>query len=92
MLHQSLNWFKEIVGEREVVSEVRSSELETGLSSSNDPVEAKVDTAAFGPSFPRRREVRSFRALREECALNTDTLFRFRDRFQFPKEVKIRLP
>ena len=30
LLHQSLNWFKEMVDEREVVSEVRSSELETG--------------------------------------------------------------
>ena len=81
LLHQSLNWFKEMVSEREVVSKVRSSELKTGLSSSNDPVKVEVDTAASGPSFPGRREVRSFHAFREECALDADTLFRFKDRF-----------
>ena len=53
LLHQSLNWFKEMVGEREVVSEVRSSELEMGLSSSDDPVEEEGDTVAFGPSSSR---------------------------------------
>ena len=92
LLHQSLNWFKEMVGEREVVSEVRSSELETGLSSSDDPVEAEGDIAAFGPSLSERRKIRPFQALKEECALDANTLFRFRDRYQFPEEVKIRLP
>jgi len=81
LLHQPLNWFKEMVGEREVVSKVRSSELEIGLSSSDDLVEAEVDTAASSPSLRGRREVRSFHALREDCALDADTLFRFRDRF-----------
>lgn len=52
LLNQSLKWFKEMVGEKEVVSEVRSSELETRLLSSDDPVEAEVDTAASGPSLP----------------------------------------
>ena len=52
LLHQSLNWFKEMVGERDVVSEVRSSELETGLSSSDDPIEAEVDTVASDPLLP----------------------------------------
>lgn len=92
LLNQSLKWFKEMVGEREVVSEVRSSELETRLLSSDDPVEAEVDMAAFGPSLPGRRKVRSFHALKEECALDIDTLFRFRDTFQFPEEVRICLP
>ena len=50
LLHQALNWFKEMVGEWAVVSEVRSSKLETGLSSSDDPVEEEGDTIAFGPS------------------------------------------
>ena len=44
--------------EREAMSKVRSSELETGLSSSGDPVEG--DTAMFKP-----REVRPFYALKE---------------------------
>ena len=48
------------------MSEVRSSELETGLSSSSEPVE--VDTAVFAS-----REVRAFYALNEECGLDDDT-------------------
>ena len=92
LLPQALNWFKEMVGKREVVSEVRSSELETGLSSSDDPIEAKFDTATLGPLSFGRREVRSFHAFKDECALETDTLFRFRDKFQFLNEVRIRLP
>ena len=83
LLHQSLNWF------REMMSEVRSSELETGLSFSDDPVEVEVDTPAFGPSSSGQREIRFFHTLKEECALDADTLFRFTDRFQFLKEVKI---
>ena len=92
LLPQALNWFKEMVGKREVVSEVRSSELETRLSSSDDPVEAKFDTATLGPLSFGRREVRSFHAFKDECALEADTLFRFRDKFQFLNEVRIRLP
>ena len=42
--------------EREIMSEVRSSELDTGLSSSDEPVE--VDTAVSTP-----REVKAFYAL-----------------------------
>ena len=70
--------------ERGVMSAVRYSELEIGLSSSDSLIEAEVDTAAFG-----RREGRSFHVLREECALDTDTLFRFRDRFQFPRRARV---
>ena len=81
-----------MVGEREVVSEVRSSELETGLSSSDDLVEAEGNIAAFDPLLSRRRKIRPFHAFREECALDANTLFRFRDMFQFLEEVRIRLP
>ena len=88
-LYQYLNWFKELVGEREMVSEVRSNELETGILSSVDPVKAKVDTSTSGPASSGQREIRSFHALREECALDADTFFKFRDRFQFPKKFKI---
>ena len=58
------------------MSKVRSSELEIGLSSSDDPVEAEVDTTASG-----RRKVRVFYAFEEACALDSKTLSRFRDRF-----------
>ena len=58
------------------MSEVRSSELETGLSLSDDLVEG--DTAISAP-----REVRAFYALNEECGMDNDTLGRFKDRFQF---------
>ena len=36
------------MGEREVLFEVRSSELQIGLSSSDDPVEVEGDTATSG--------------------------------------------
>ena len=67
------------------MSKVRSSELETGLSLSDDPVEG--DTAMSNP-----REVRAFYALNEECGLDADTLGRFKDRFQFSERVKVCLP
>ena len=65
----------------------RSSELEIGLSSSDDPIEMEGDTTAFSP-----REVRAFSALKEECGLDAKTLSRFRDRFQFPERVRVHLP
>ena len=75
LLRQSINWFRDLV--REVMSEVRSSELKTRLSSSGDPVEG--DTAVSTP-----REVKAFYALNEECGMDDNTLGRFKDRFQFP--------
>ena len=71
--------------EQEIMSEVRSSELETGLSSSDNLVEE--DTAVS-----IAREVRAFYALEEVCGLDIDTLGRFRDRFQFPEWVRVCLP
>ena len=82
ILVQSISWFK---GETRRMSEVRSSELETGLSSSESPDEG--DTAV---SIPRR--VRAFFALEEVCGLDTDTVSRFKDRFQFPKRVHVHRP
>ena len=67
------------------MSEVRYSELETGLSSSGDPVEG--DTAVSASC-----EVRAFYALNEECGLDADTLSRFKDKFQFPERVRVHLP
>ena len=56
------------------MSEVRSSELETGLSSSDEPAEGDIAVSAS-------REVRTFYALNEECGLDDNTLSRFKDRF-----------
>ena len=42
LLRQSIDWFESWVREREIMSEVRSSELETGLSSSGDPVKGDI--------------------------------------------------
>ena len=39
LLRQSINWFEGLVREQGVMSEVRSSELEIGLSSNDKPVE-----------------------------------------------------
>ena len=67
------------------MSEVRSSEIETSLSSSGDPVEG--DTTVSTP-----REVKAFHTLEEGCGLDANTLGRFKDRFQFSKRVKVCLP
>ena len=83
LLRQSLDWFEGLVRERGIMSEVRSSELHTGLSSSGKPAEA--DTAVSTP-----REVRAFYALEEACGLDADTVARFKDRFQFPERFRVR--
>ena len=87
LLRQSVDWFEDLVGERRAMSEVRSSELERGLLSSDDPMEVEEDTTAFGP-----RETRAFHALGEVCGLDAETLSRFRDRFQFSERVRVLLP
>jgi len=69
------------------MSEVRSSEPETGLLSSDNPVEVEEDTAVSVPW-----EVRAFHALGEVCSLDDDTLSRFKGRFQFPDRIRVRLP
>ena len=87
LLCQFVDWFKGLVGERRGMSKVRSSKLEMGLSSSDDPVEVEEDTAASSP-----REVRAFSALGEECSLDVETLSRFSNRFQFLERVKVHRP
>ena len=59
------------------MAEVKSSELETGLSSSGG-LEVG-DTAVSTP-----RAVKAFHALEDVCGLDADTIDRFKDRFQFP--------
>ena len=87
LLCQSIDWFKGLVSERGIISEVRSSELEIGLSSSDDPMEMGDDTAISIP-----REVKAFSALGEECGLDAKILSRFSQRFQFSDRVRVRLP
>ena len=69
------------------MSEVRSSELETRLSSNDSPVEAGGDIA-----ISASQEVRAFYARDEVCGQDSGTLSRFKDRFQFPDRVRVRLP
>ena len=85
LLRQFLDWFKGLVRERGIMSEVRSSKLNTGLSSSGKPAEG--DTVVSTP-----REVRAFYALEEACGLDANTTARFKDRFQFLKRVHVRQP
>ena len=82
ILSQSIAWFE---GETKRMSEVRSSELETGLLSSGSPEEG--DTAASIP-----RVVRAFYALEEVCRLDVETVSRFKDRFQFPERIRVHRP
>ena len=103
LLHQSLNWYRLLCamsmeeGSRFVV---KSSEMETGLSSSDKMAEMEIDTAASKPSSfkpssskpPSSKNPRSFHALNELCGLDEDMPFRFKDRFQFSNKTRIRLP
>ena len=82
ILGQSLAWFE---GENRRMAEVRSSELETGLSSSGNPEGG--DTAVSAP-----RVVRAFHAFEEVCGLDDETVGRFKDRFQFLERVHVRRP
>ena len=82
ILGQSLAWFE---GETKRMAEVRSSELETRLSSSDDPEGG--DIAISAP-----RVVRAFHALEEVCGLDDETVGRFKDRFQFPERVHVLRP
>ena len=85
LLRQSINWFEGLVRERGTMSEVRTSKLDTGLSSSGEPVEG--DTAVSIP-----QEVRAFYALENVRGLDADTVGRFRDRFQFSEKVRVCQP
>ena len=85
LLRQFIDWFEGLIRERGIMSEVRSSELDTRLSSSGEPAEG--DTAVSTP-----REVRAFYALEEVCGLDADTVAIFRDRFQFSERVRICRP
>ena len=82
ILGQSLAWFE---GENRRMAEVRSSELETGLSSTGDPEGG--DTAVSAPQV-----VKAYHAREEVCGLDDETVGRFKDRFQFPERVRVHRP
>ena len=102
LLRQSLDWFRsvrEALRRENMGSEVRSSDLETGLSSSAGMARAKMDTTASMPStIPSSSQPsvsathRSFHALKEECSLKEGTFSRFMDMFQFLEETRAHLP
>ena len=52
LLHQSIDWFEGLIRKRGIMSEVRSNELDIGLSSSGEPAEGDttVSTPRFYPS------------------------------------------
>ena len=78
LLSESLSWFESM---REVLRrEKMSSETNTAISK---PSSSRLSV----PASPR-----PFHALQEECSLNEDTFFRFRDRFQFPEKTRVHLP
>ena len=102
MLCQSLAWFKsvhEVLRRESMGSKVRSSDLETGLSSSAGTAGVEIDTTTYVPSSIPSSSCPSisatpqtFHALKEKCSLKVDTFNRFRRTFQFPEETKVRLP
>ena len=80
-------------------SEMGSDNLERDLSSDAGMVGAGVDTATSVPSGApssshplTSSEPRSFHALKEKCSLKIEVFNKFRDRFQFPDEIRARLP
>ena len=97
LLRQSLAWFRsvrEVLRGESMGSKVRSSDLETGLSSSAEtdiatPVPSSIPSSSrpFFLATPR-----ALHTLKKECSLKIDTFNRFRDRFQFPAETRVCLP
>ena len=78
LLLQSVCWFDNLVGDRRVLLEVRSNELDMQLSFSDDLVEE--DTVAS-----TLRVVRASSALEEECGLDAKTFLDLGISFSFLK-------
>ena len=102
LLYKSLTWFKSMHGDlwRERMGfEVRSGDVERGSSSSVGTARAGTDIATSIPSSTPSSShpsvfatSRPFHALKEKCTLKADIFSRFRDRFQFPAEIRVHLP
>ena len=65
------------------VDDVRSSELEIGLSSNDKSLSRVVDTVVS--KLPSSYSCRPLHALSESCSLKESHFKGFRKRFQFPK-------
>ena len=72
------------------VDDVRSSELETGLSSNVESLNQVVDTVVS--KLPSTSTSRPLHALSEFCSLKESHLKGYRKRFQFPKGTSVKLP
>ena len=72
------------------VDDVRSSELETGLSSNAESLNQVVDTTIS--KLPSTSTSRPLHALFESCSLEESHLKGYRKRFQFPKGTFVKLP
>ena len=70
--------------------DVKSSELEMGLSSSAETLSKIVDITVS--RLPSSSSSRPLHALSESCSLKENHLKGFKKRFQFPKGTSIRLP
>ena len=74
--------------------DIRSSELETSLSSSGEPFDKDFEVVMSKPSSKPSSSLSSipFHALSESCFLEQRHLKSIRKRFQFPIGVVTRLP
>ena len=76
-------------------SKVGSSDLERGVSSNVGEERTGVNMATSMPSSSQPSVpavAHSFHALKEKCSLKIEVFSKFKDRFQFPKGTKARLP
>ena len=74
---------------------VGSGDLERGASSNVGGEGTGVDTATSAPFSsqpPAPAVARPFHALKEKCSLKIEVFSKFKDRFQFPKGTRARLP
>ena len=91
LIHQSLvRYYLEMDLIEYRVDDVRSSELETGLSSNAKSLNQVVDTAVS--KLPSTSTLRPLHALSESCSLKESHLKGYTKRFQFPKETFVKLP
>ena len=102
LLLESQAWFRSIKGhlrEENMGLEEGLGDLERGSSSNVVEEEAGIGatttTISRAPSSshsPALATVHRFHALKENCSLKVEVFSKFRDRFQFPKGTKARLP
>ena len=76
-------------------SKVGSGDLERGVSSNVGEERTGVNMATSMPSSSQPSVpavAHSFHALKEKCSFKIEVFSKFKDRFQFPKGTKARLP